>query len=471
MNKNIKLILKSSGYILFSVLLTIFVFTSTKPVFATGLESTITDLESQQKETKNAIEKLKEQRGDAEENVDALRDQSKDLQAMYNNYAAEMDTINSEIADVQAALAETSGEIVTLNDELRHAQEDEVRIYNNLKSCLKASYENGSKDAMVMLLYNSKSMQDFLTKTEYVTALIQYEHDLINSYKDLQVKISEKAEELNNKQTALDAIQSELDGKQDALSELTNKVQSELSDTNEELADEKDKLKDYDNQIKDLDKKMKGLQAQQAAAQAELAKKLAEQQAAMAAKGIKEDLSGSYAASASELEWLAATIQAEADGESYTGKLAVGTVIMNRVKSSVFPNTVVGVITQTNQFASYRSGKVELIIAKGPNSTCTQAAQEVLNGARVGEYLFFMTKYYADYYNIENYTMIGNHAFFHRWVTKKPEPVPEPSQPTDSTEPSGDTAPVDNTDSTPEPAQPTDTPIPDNPESTDNATP
>ncbi len=92
---------------------------------------------------------------------------------------------------------------------------------------------------------------------------------------------------------------------------------------------------------------------------------------------------------------------------------------MNRVKSSEFPNDIKSVITQNMQFASYRSGKVELIIANGPNSTCVSAAQEVLNGARVGDYLFFMTKYYADYYRIADYTMIGNHAFFYRWVTKE----------------------------------------------------
>ena len=55
----------------------------------------------------------------------------------------------------------------------------------------------------------------------------------------------------------------------------------------------------------------------------------------------------------------------------------------------------------------------------GANSTCVQAAQEVLDGARVGDYLFFMTKYYADYYGIAEYTMIGNHAFFYNWVVKK----------------------------------------------------
>ena len=95
---------------------------------------------------------------------------------------------------------------------------------------------------------------------------------------------------------------------------------------------------------------------------------------------------------------------------------------MNRVKSSAFPNSVIGVITQPMQFAPYRSGKVEFIIANGPNSTCIRAAQEVLAGARIGDYLFFMTQYWADYYRIKNYTMIGHHAFFYRWETYDPEP-------------------------------------------------
>jgi hypothetical protein len=112
---------------------------------------------------------------------------------------------------------------------------------------------------------------------------------------------------------------------------------------------------------------------------------------------------------------------------------------MNRVKSSAFPNTVIGVITQNMQFASYRSGKVELFVERGPNSTCVRAAQEVLGGARIGDYLFFMTKYWADYYRITSYTMIGNHAFFYRWETyAAPEPEPEPSEDAQPEESSGD---------------------------------
>ena len=107
---------------------------------------------------------------------------------------------------------------------------------------------------------------------------------------------------------------------------------------------------------------------------------------------------------------------------------------MNRVKSSAFPNSVIGVITQNMQFASYRSGKIEYFIERGPNSTCLRAAQEVLDGARIGDYLFFMTQYWADYYRIISYTMIGNHAFFYRWETYDP---PEPEEPSEDAEEGG----------------------------------
>jgi spore germination cell wall hydrolase CwlJ-like protein len=260
---------------------------------------------------------------------------------------------------------------------------------------------------------------------------VRYDRQKIAEFQELQAQIQAKKEVVEEREAEIDAYQTQLDEKHDELSDLTATVKGQLNATNSTLSNERNKLADYDTKIKELDKKMKELEPQVAAAQAKLAQQIAERLAL-----TKEDTSGAYAASATELEWLAATIQAEAGGESYTGKLAVGSVIMNRVKSSAFPNTVISVITQNLQFASYRSGKVELIIAKGPNSTCLRAAQEVLDGARVGDYLFFMTQYYADYYGISEYTMIGNHAFFYRWVTKPKEVVVE--------EPVPEAAPVEN---------------------------
>lgn len=78
----------------------------------------------------------------------------------------------------------------------------------------------------------------------------------------------------------------------------------------------------------------------------------------------------------SDLYLLSCCIYGEARGESYTGKVAVGAVILNRVKSSSFPNSVSGVIYQKGAFTCVDDGQINL----GTNDECTRAAQDAMNG-------------------------------------------------------------------------------------------
>ena len=78
----------------------------------------------------------------------------------------------------------------------------------------------------------------------------------------------------------------------------------------------------------------------------------------------------------SDLYLLAKCIYAEARGESYTGQVAVGAVILNRVKSSAFPNTIAGVIYQQNAFTAVSDGQINLT----PDKTALNAASDALNG-------------------------------------------------------------------------------------------
>ncbi len=78
----------------------------------------------------------------------------------------------------------------------------------------------------------------------------------------------------------------------------------------------------------------------------------------------------------SDLTLMARCIYAEARGESYTGQVAVGAVILNRVRSSAFPNTVAGVIYQRGAFTAVSDGQINLV----PDSTAYSAAQDALNG-------------------------------------------------------------------------------------------
>ena len=94
---------------------------------------------------------------------------------------------------------------------------------------------------------------------------------------------------------------------------------------------------------------------------------------------VKEDVS--YAASsssASDLQLMARAINGEARGEPYEGQVAVGAVILNRVKSSQFPNTIAGVIYQSGAFTAVADGQINAPIDE--SSTVYKAAQDAMNG-------------------------------------------------------------------------------------------
>ena len=80
----------------------------------------------------------------------------------------------------------------------------------------------------------------------------------------------------------------------------------------------------------------------------------------------------------SDLQLLARAINGEARGEPYEGQVAVGAVILNRVKSSNFPNTIAGVIYQPGAFTAVSDGQINVPINSG--ATVIKAAQDALNG-------------------------------------------------------------------------------------------
>ena len=97
------------------------------------------------------------------------------------------------------------------------------------------------------------------------------------------------------------------------------------------------------------------------------------------AMGIMTSSSSSSSSSSnynSNLNLLARLIYGEARGEPYTGQVAVGAVVMNRIKSSSFPNTMSGVIYQSGAFDAVRDGQINLT----PDSTARKAAQDAING-------------------------------------------------------------------------------------------
>ncbi|MCI9008428.1 MAG: cell wall hydrolase [Lachnospiraceae bacterium] len=116
---------------------------------------------------------------------------------------------------------------------------------------------------------------------------------------------------------------------------------------------------------------------------------------------------GAIAASADDLTLLAALIQAEAGNQPYEGQVGVGAVVMNRVRSGAYPNSIQAVISAPGQFGPVASGRVSAILAAGPKASCMQAAQAALNGeTTVGTLTHFRRAGGIDG------LVIGNHVFY-----------------------------------------------------------
>ena len=133
--------------------------------------------------------------------------------------------------------------------------------------------------------------------------------------------------------------------------------------------------------------------AEEAQRQAESAK-----QAVMASAGVTEE----------DLYLLANIIYCEAGGEPYVGKVAVGSVVMNRVEHSKYPDTIEGVVYDKGQFSPVSNGKLSKALKYNKaDESCYRAAMEALSGAEpVGDKLFFRRN------NGRSGQVIGHHVFY-----------------------------------------------------------
>ena len=245
----------------------------------------------------------------------------------------------------------------------------------------------------------------------------------------------ENAELLEQKKE-LDKLKADLKKQQARVASQQAASAADLQAYVDQLASSSDTITTYEEKIEAKRAYYEELLAKKKQLEAEEERRKAEQEANNTGGGIMEGDSGidhgmNVDISDEEYTLLAAIIYCEAGGESYEGQLAVGYVIMNRVRSNKFPNSITGVVYQTNQFSPVGSGRLATILAmeadpdvKGKvTDSCRRAAAEVLSGSsNVGESLFFRTHKPVPQLeenlkaNEVPYYIIGGHIFYHRWV-------------------------------------------------------
>jgi SH3-like domain-containing protein len=134
-----------------------------------------------------------------------------------------------------------------------------------------------------------------------------------------------------------------------------------------------------------------------------------EEEAMIAEKKRKEaEAKQAEIAASEDAALLAAVVKMEAGGESYEGKLAVASVVVNRMRSGAYPGSVSGVVYQAGQFPGASNGTLASILSNGVGGECKQAAVEALSGLTNVSYMHFNS---VSRIGTNGY-VIGNHCFY-----------------------------------------------------------
>ena len=379
----------------------------TVTVYAT--EETRQQLDAAQQE-RNETESRLEQ---TEENIAALNEQQDSLQGTLTTLNTELSQVSNNLSDLEEKIAAKEAEIDTMNANILQVQEDiakAIRLkdghYETIKQQIKFMYER-SDYLYLELLFSSGSVSDFINKNNYIEQLEAYQQKVLQEYKEAQENLEALEAELQLDMALLEEEKGKLDDYKEQVMAEQNRVSGLVSQTSKSIHATADQISEaeaqalaYEQQIKEQDENISALQA-----------KLAEEirMAQLAAQSSWRDISEITFAEGDRY-LLANLIYCEAGGESYEGQVAVGAVVMNRVLSSVYPNTITGVIYQSGQFSPVASGRLALALAENrATAKCYEAADAAMNGTtNVGNCVYFRTP-------IEGITpkyRIGGHIFY-----------------------------------------------------------
>ncbi len=344
-------------------------------VRATTTKEKLDKAKEEKKQTENALEQTKE-------NIQGMQGERNSLQGELSRLNDNLEEVSRTLDELESNISEKEQEISDTQAALEEAQETVEWQYDCMRKRIKFMYERS--DAVYLeMLFSSEGLGDFLNKSQYIEKISEYDHKMLEEYKETR-------EEIEITKEKLVAQKEELDGLREKTKEEQDKVAGMVQNTADNIAGYADQISAAENMAHAYEDKMKEQEANIAALQ----KQLAEEQAMsrLAAKSARRDISEVTFAEG-DRELLAQLIYCEAGGEPYEGKVAVGAVVINRLLSSVYPDTMVGVIYQNKQFSPVGSGRLALALAEGrATPACYQAADEAMSGvSNVGNCVYFRT--------------------------------------------------------------------------------
>lgn len=382
-----KIWIKGMAFLLSVVILT---EVSYSPLFA---KTTSEKLKEAQEEKQATEGKLSETKG----KIGSLTESKTELQGYLGDLNDNLQSVSDKLSEIEKKQADKQNEIVKTTEELNQAIADMNEQYDFMKKRIRFVYEQG-ENSYVDLFLNAKDFGEFLNHAEYVSKMNEYDTKMLQKMRELKEETASRKKQLEKEKEELASLQ------EDAKTE-QNKVKGMVTDTTANIAGFSNQISSAENDALVYEATIKQKEGDIAQLQKELEK---ERELARKSRTMtKKDLSQINIADGDK-DLLACLIYCEAGGEPYEGQLAVGSVVMNRCMSGAFPDTIVGVIYQSGQFAPVASGRLAARIPLGANDSCYRAAEEAISGVNnIGDCLFFRTIIPEI-----NGTIIGNHVFY-----------------------------------------------------------
>lgn len=366
-----------------------------KTVEATSTREKIDQAEREKQELEN---KQDQKQGD----IDRLKGEQRTLKGKLNNLNAQLTEVANNLADLEDQIARKEQEIADTQDALEEAKNIEAGQYADMITRVRKMYEKNDTSYVNMVLDSVReagSFADALYTADGFEKIAAYDKMKLAEFKENRRLIEEHEALLQQEKTELDNLHLKTESEKNKISGLIGQTSSSISAYAGEISAAEKEAAAYEEQIRQKEADLEALWEQ-------LRKEIALSQAA--AQGTWRDISEVTFAEGDRY-LLANLIYCEAGAEPYAGQLAVGSVVINRVLSGRYPDSVVGVIYQSGQFSPVASGRLELALASNrATAACYQAADEAMSGvSNVGNCVYFRTP-------IEGLTgiNIGGHVFY-----------------------------------------------------------
>ena len=310
--------------------------------------------------------------------------------------------ILSVIDDLDKQISSKSQELDNIDEKISETENQLKEQYDLMSLRIQFLYESNSTNFIESIL-SAQDFEELINQISYYNDIVEYDRSELDKLQSSMTNLNNMKTELSASIEELNGLKAEQDKQKVQLEALMAEASTNISNHQAQIDEAESVAAAMVEEMEAKRNSIEELKKEEERRLAELARK-----ESMEAAGEKEEKIP-YAPIDGDLRRLAAIIYCEARGEPYEGQVAVATVVMNRVESTRFPNTVEEVIAQPNQFTPYGMGLYAIALAKDDmQQSCIDAAREVLeNGVRSGDWLFFRT-----INNIVQGTYIGHHVFY-----------------------------------------------------------